>query len=65
MDFLVAPRQRIIYIILFAVMGTSLITNYGNFGSLFSLEGDEIYTKVLNKTCKNFSFLEPENKANH
>lgn len=42
------------YSILFGVMGTGILTGFGNFriGNFVRLEGDDPYTKVLNKICK-------------
>lgn len=54
MDFLVSPRRRLMYAILFAVMGTSLINGYGEFGATFDLDGINIYTSLLNKVCESF-----------
>lgn len=51
-DFLVSPRNRLTYSILFGVMGTAVINGYGNFGSALSLETSNIYSQLFNKICE-------------
>ena len=52
LDFLVSPRNRVTYSILFAVMGTGLVNGYGNFGSILRIETSNLYSQVFNKICK-------------
>ena len=52
LDFVVTPRNRLIYTILFAVMGTALISGYGNFGSALSFHFSNIYASLFNRICK-------------
>ena len=60
-DFLVSPRQRLMYSILFAIMGTGITNGYSNFqiGSYVKLEGSDPYTQVLNKTCECLAGADP------
>ena len=54
LDFLVSPRNRLVYSVLFAIMGTGLINDYGNFGGVLggALEADDIFTTLFNKICE-------------
>lgn len=49
LDFVVTPRNRLIYTILFSVMGTALISGYGNFGSTLSFHFGNIYASLFNR----------------
>ena len=54
MDFLVAPRYRFIYIIIFGVMSQSLFTT---FQVISTPAGVNFYLGIVYRTCKAINLL--------
>ena len=52
LDFVVSPQNRLIYSILFGIMGTAVVQGYGNYRGVLAFLSDNIYAKLFNKIGK-------------